>query len=81
MLPLEPPKKEIVREPLADDKKTEISGLFKGETDKAIFLKFSEEKEAWIPKSTLHNSFNVDKENYQTFMIDTWVLKKNNVIA
>ena len=76
-----PPKPEIIKEPVVLDKQTEISGLVKGETEKALFLKFSDEKEAWIPKSTLHNEYNMDKTTYQRFLIDTWVLKKNSVIA
>ena len=49
------------------------------ETKKAIFAKFQNGKEAWIPKSTIRSSLEKGKE--QNILIDTWILSKNNIIA
>ena len=57
-----------------------ISGSIKGETDKALRILFDGEKEIWIPKSTIHSSYSSDSDKPQTFNIDTWILKKNDLI-
>ncbi|MEE9377139.1 MAG: hypothetical protein V3V33_03795 [Candidatus Lokiarchaeia archaeon] len=59
----------------------EIAGTIKGETDKALLIQFENEAEVWIPKSTVHSGFNVAKNLVQKFSIDSWILKKNNVVS
>jgi hypothetical protein len=34
----------------------------------------------WIPKSGIHSDYSSGDINDQTFVIDTWILKKNNLI-
>jgi len=63
-----------------DTKKTRsIEGVIKGETAKALLIDFNTGTETWIPKSTIHSPFTSQKDLRQTFMIDQWVLKKNQI--
>ncbi|MFX1370547.1 MAG: hypothetical protein ACFFCE_01705 [Promethearchaeota archaeon] len=56
-----------------------ITGMITKETEKALFIKF-DEKEAWIPKSTV-KSWKPTKEQNQSLEIETWVLKKNEILT
>lgn len=56
-----------------------IKAVFTGETEKAILLNFSSNKCYWIPKSSVHNQYLPRKNFNQTFLIDKWVLKKNEI--
>jgi len=56
-----------------------IEGVIKGESEKAILIKFDSNKEVWIPKSTIHSRYVLRKNNTQTFIIENWILKKNNL--
>lgn len=56
-----------------------INGILKRSTNKAILLQFPNQKEAWIPKSTIHNGFEDQVNQSQLFLIDNWVLEKNNI--
>lgn len=53
-------------------------------TPKAVYLKFYNGIEAWIPKSTIKSEYDEvnkgEKATEQKFIIDSWVLKKNKVI-
>ena len=64
---------------LEDDKITEIYGVIKGESDKALLLNLSDGHEIWFPKSVIRSDYNPEKELNQSFIVDTWVLKKNNI--
>lgn len=60
--------------------KTELKGSIKGQTDKAILIKFNREQEAWVPKSAIHSKF-IDKIGIdQSFLIENWVLEKNKIL-
>jgi hypothetical protein len=82
-----PPEPENQKSEIKEEVKTEsetmtINGTVQRITEKAVFIQFSEESEAWIPKSTMHYIEEKDiqvGQNY-TFTIETWVLKKNNII-
>ena len=56
-----------------------IKAVFMGETEKAILLNFSSNKRYWIPKSSVHDKYLPRKNFNQTFLIDKWVLKKNEI--
>ena len=58
-----------------------INGTIKGETNKALLITFNSGQDLWIPKSTIHSEFLSKKDVDQTFLIDTWVLKKNKVFS
>ena len=56
------------------------SAKIKKYTDKALLLVFKNGLEAWVPRSTIHNEYDENEsENSQDFLIDTWLLKKNNI--
>ncbi len=57
-----------------------ISGAIQGETEKALKILFEGGKELWIPKSTIHSSYNLNSDKLQKFEIDTWILKKNELL-
>ncbi|MFX0026146.1 MAG: hypothetical protein ACFE8M_07000 [Candidatus Hermodarchaeota archaeon] len=60
---------------------TQIEGLIRAESNKAILIKFKSNKELWIPKSTIHSEYIPRKNNIQSFLIENWILKKNNLIS
>ena len=57
-----------------------INGVIEGETEKALLIQFDNNKEVWIPKSVIHSNYNSINEITQNFMIDNWILKKNNIL-
>ncbi|KKL13664.1 hypothetical protein LCGC14_2523490, partial [marine sediment metagenome] len=61
------------------DKSQKLNGTIKGETDKALLLKFDNGSEIWVPKSTIQTAFRNEKNVAQTFTIETWILRKNKV--
>jgi len=64
-----------------NEKKKRINGVIKGETEKALLIQFDSNSEIWIPKSTIHSNFNIEKNITQDFTIDTWILQKNKVLS
>lgn len=56
----------------------EINAKIKVESPKALLITLDTGNEFWIPKSTVHNEYNVtDKENFQELLIDRWIIDKN----
>jgi len=64
---------------LEDDKITQIFGAIKGESNKALLLNLNDGNEVWFPKSVIRSDYSPEKEINQSFLIDTWILKKNNI--
>ena len=64
----------------SDKPQSEITGTIESETDKALLIKFDQDKQIWIPKSGIHSNFKSDNSSDQTFLIESWILKKNNLI-
>lgn len=62
-----------------------IPAAIKIATEKAVQLLFYNGKEAWIPRSTINGTPDYenkgDNATQQNFIINSWVLKKNQVIA
>ncbi|MFX0000468.1 MAG: hypothetical protein ACFE9Q_08230 [Candidatus Hodarchaeota archaeon] len=58
-----------------------INGSIRGETDKALLIQFDNGLEVWIPKSTIHSSFDNTKNLIQNFHIDCWILKKHKILS
>jgi hypothetical protein len=56
-----------------------IEGKVINQTDKAVLINFKDIIEVWIPKSTIHSRFSNKISTSQSFMIENWVLKKNNL--
>ena len=57
-----------------------LAGVCKGETGKALLIAFEGKKEIWVPKSAILSSFDPKITVSQKFEIDTWILKKNNLV-
>ena len=64
-----------------DSDSTSLLGIIKAETKKAILIEFGDHKQTWIPKSQIHSEFDTIIEKEQEFIIDTWILKKNKIVA
>ncbi|MFX0074699.1 MAG: hypothetical protein ACFE96_04620 [Candidatus Hermodarchaeota archaeon] len=57
-----------------------INGTIEGETEKALLIQFEDTKEIWIPKSVIRSNYDSINEISQNFIIDNWILKKNNIV-
>ncbi|TFG20507.1 MAG: hypothetical protein EU529_14770 [Promethearchaeota archaeon] len=57
----------------------EVQGSIKAETEKALFIVFNSGQEVWIPKSSIHSKFKPEKGINQKFLVEEWVLKRNNI--
>ena len=62
-------------------KKVNIDGSIQGETKKALLIQFTSGDEIWIPKSTIHGKYIPKKNKDQKFLIDDWILKKNQILS
>ncbi len=60
---------------------SDVHGIIKSETEKALLIDFDTGKEIWIPKSTIHRQYNSKKDLSQKFLIDNWVLNRNKIKA
>ncbi len=58
-----------------------IQGKIIAETKKAIRIKFKSEQETWIPKSTITSKFNSQRDTFQPFSIQSWILQRNNILT
>lgn len=58
----------------------QLEGAITITTEKAFEIAFANGSQVWIPKSTIHGTTKEGGQN-QTFVIDSWVLKKNGVIG
>jgi len=59
---------------------SQIKGVIEGETEKALLIQFNEDKEVWIPKSIIRSEYDTSvKVSTQNFLIDNWILKRNNI--
>jgi len=57
-----------------------IRGTIIGITKKALLIDFSSGQEYWIPKSSLHGDYMLNKNIEQKFIIDNWILNKNKIL-
>ncbi len=59
----------------------EIKAKVKVESPKALLISLESDKEFWIPKSTIHNKYDVEnKQKLQTFIVDKWIIEKQRII-
>jgi len=58
---------------------SKIEGRVINETDKAVLINFRDKTEVWIPKSAIHSPFSTAIASSQLFLIENWVLKKNDL--
>lgn len=79
-LPIIPKSMPKIEEPVMGDKMTTAVCSVKSSSEKAMLLIFPNGKESWLPKSTIHNNYSTDRGSTQEFVIDNWIVKKNELI-
>ncbi|MFX1493737.1 MAG: hypothetical protein ACFFBZ_05605 [Promethearchaeota archaeon] len=62
-----------------EGKTSQIVGSIKNSTEKALLINFNNDLEIWIPRSTIKSTYNIEDDSNQTFLIDEWILRKNNL--
>jgi hypothetical protein len=59
----------------------DIKVKIKVESPKALLITFESGDEYWIPKSTIHSSYDVsNKESLQKLVVDNWIIEKHKVL-
>jgi len=59
----------------------EIKAKVKVESPKALLITLESDKEFWIPKSTIHNNYDVEnKKQLQTLIVDKWIIEKQRIL-
>ena len=69
----------IIKNDDNNNERFEINGSIKAETEKALFINFKSGQEIWIPKSTIYSKYDHVIGTNQTFLIDKWILDRNNI--
>ena len=59
---------------------SEIKGEILSLSEKALNIKFESGKSEWIPLTVIHSRYAPDIGITQDFVIDTWILKRHNLI-
>jgi hypothetical protein len=60
----------------------EIKAKIKVESPKALLITLDDGEEFWIPKSTIHNNYDVTEKNKsQNFIVDKWVIEKQKILG
>ncbi|MFW9828755.1 MAG: hypothetical protein ACFFEY_14275 [Candidatus Thorarchaeota archaeon] len=58
----------------------DINAKIKVESAKALLITLDSGEEFWIPKSTVHNDYDVkEKDKIQTLSVDKWIIEKNKI--
>ena len=71
----------IIKDGNVKAEKVTIKGHIKAETEKALLIVFDSGQEVWIPKSTIHSKYTPNVGVDQSFLTDSWILKRNNISA
>jgi len=59
----------------------EIKAKIKVESPKALLITLESDTEFWIPKSTIHNNYDVEnKKKLQTLNVDKWIIEKQRIL-
>ena len=59
----------------------EVKAKVKVESPKALLIILDSGEEFWIPKSTIHSLYVLDKKDkYQNFVVDKWIIERNKII-
>ncbi|MFX0011418.1 MAG: hypothetical protein ACFE9R_13985 [Candidatus Hermodarchaeota archaeon] len=60
---------------------TELQARIKVESPKALLITLDNNLEFWIPKSTIHSSYDINnKTEKQSFIVDKWIVERNKII-
>ena len=74
-------KKFVVEQVDAEKETSNVKAIITGETQKALLLQYDDgAEEVWTPKSIIHSKYESTKGVTQSFSIESWFLKKNNII-
>ncbi|MFW9882716.1 MAG: hypothetical protein ACFFG0_57365 [Candidatus Thorarchaeota archaeon] len=58
----------------------DIKAQIKVESPKALLITLESDEEFWIPKSTIHNKYDVRNKELQKFIIDKWIIEKHKIL-
>lgn len=59
----------------------EVRAKIKVESPKALLITLESGEEFWIPKSTIHSSYDINnKETHQKLVIDNWIIEKHKIL-
>ncbi len=70
----------VVEQVGAEKEISKVKAIITGETQKALLLQYDGAEEVWTPKSIIHSQYESTKGVTQSFSIESWFLKKNNII-
>ena len=70
----------VVEQVDAEKETSSVKAIITGETQKALLLQYDDGSEVWTPKSIIHSQYGAKEKGRQTFSIESWFLKKNNII-
>ena len=60
----------------------EINAKIKVESPKALLITLDSGEEFWIPKSTIHSTYDVnEKKKPQMMIVDKWIIEKNKILT
>jgi len=60
----------------------DIAANIKVESSKALLITLDSGEEFWIPKSTIHNDYDVsEKSKPQKLVVDKWIIEKNKILG
>jgi hypothetical protein len=57
-----------------------IKAKIKVESPKALLIILESDEEFWIPKSTIHNEYDVKSRELQKFNVDKWIIEKHKIL-
>ncbi len=60
--------------------RVDIKARIKVESPKALLMILESDEEFWIPKSTVHNEYDVRNKALQKFTVDKWIIEKHKVL-
>ena len=60
--------------------RVEIKARIKVESPKALLITLESDEEFWIPKSTVHNEYDVTSKDLQKFTVDKWIIEKHKIL-
>jgi hypothetical protein len=58
----------------------EINASIKVESPKALLITLDSGKEFWIPKSTIHNDYDINTKETQKFEVDKWIIERHKIL-
>ncbi|MFX0029531.1 MAG: hypothetical protein ACFE8B_09995 [Candidatus Hermodarchaeota archaeon] len=57
----------------------ELDAKIKVESPKALLITLESDDEIWIPKSTIHNEYDLKSRDSQKFIVDKWIIEKHKI--